>query len=64
MVMSAEHRSKCAALHRKWGRLHMLEWDGKPQTYKATIYGHGIYYIFFSVDTVRGFDNFRIYVDH
>ena len=38
MVMSAEHRSKFAALHRQWGRLHMSEKVScgmkKPQTNK------------------------------
>ena len=38
MTMSAEYRSKFAALHRQWWRLHMsekiLEWDNKPKTNK------------------------------
>ena len=37
MAMSVEHRSKFAALHRQWWRLHMseiIEWDEK--TNKAT----------------------------
>ena len=34
MVMSAKHRSKFAAIHRLWWRIHLsekiLEWDYKP----------------------------------
>ena len=34
MAMSAEQRSKYAALHRQWWRLQVLKWDDKPQANK------------------------------
>ena len=48
MAMSAEHRSKIAALYRKWWRLHMskkiLEWDEKSkQTNKKVYMEHDIH---------------------
>ena len=46
MAISGEHRSKLAAVHRQWWRLHspyewkILEFDEKNQTNKKQTYGN------------------------
>ena len=59
MATSAEHRSKCAALHRQWWRLQMsewkiLEWNEKLQRNNQTlsiciflcVFQHSLYFHF------------------
>ena len=47
MAMSAEHRSRFAALHQQWWKHEwkILEWDEKPQTNKQTTWSLKIYHL-------------------